>query len=202
MSDGVARSPCDHSRSGQADVPATSATFHQRPSRRPNRIIVGITAVSFTGSQAGYAGGSWSIRSSSLRHQRAVGDSVQTMAERWSIVDEDRLLSGSEVRALLSRHVERGQLATYLHSDGGRLLSFVSNGNRSMVVLMGHAGDPGGHAVTPGAVGSSSGFVLENGQEDTYDDADTVPLPDALAAVSSILDTGRPPRGMPWTVDR
>ena len=64
------------------------------------------------------------------------------------------------------------------------------------------AGDPGEHAVSPEAVGSSSGFVLENGQEDTYDDADTVPLPDALAAVCSILDTGRPPRGMPWTVDR
>jgi hypothetical protein len=45
-------------------------------------------------------------------------------------------------------------------------------------------------------------MFLENGQEATYDDADTLPLPDALAAVSSILDTGRPPRDMPWTVDR
>ena len=95
-----------------------------------------------------------------------------------------------------------GQLATYLHSDSGRLLSFVSNGKRAMVMLMERPGDPGEHAVSPDAVGSSSGFVLENGQEDTYDDADTVPLPDALAAVSSILDTGRPPREMPWTVDR
>ena len=66
-------------------------------------------------------------------------------------------------------------------------------------MLMQGAGDPGEHAVSPGAVGSSSGFVLENGQEDTYDDADTVPLSEALAAVSSLVDTGRPPRGMPWT---
>lgn len=135
-------------------------------------------------------------------HERAVGGSVQTMAEGWSVVDEDRVLSGSEARALLSTKVEQGQLATYLHSDGGCLLSFVSNGKRAMVVLMERAGDPGEHAVSPDAVGSSSGFVLENGQEDTYDDADTVPLPDALAAVCSILDTGRPPREMPWTVDR
>jgi hypothetical protein len=124
------------------------------------------------------------------------------MAEGWSVVDGDRVPSGNEVRALLSTNVERGHMATYLHSDAGRLLSFVSNGRRAMVVLMEHAGDPGEHAVSPDAVGSSSGFVLENGQEDTYDDADTVTLPDALAAVSSILDTGRPPHEMPWTVDR
>lgn len=124
------------------------------------------------------------------------------MAEGWSVLDEDRVLSGSELQALLETHVEGGRLTTYLSSDQGRLLSFVSNGKRAMVVLMQGAGDPGEHAVSPGAVGSSSGFVLENGQEDTYDDADTVPLSEALAAVSSLVDTGRPPRGMPWTVDR
>ena len=46
ISGGVARSPCDRSRTVQADVPTIRANFHQRPSRRPNRIIVGITAAS------------------------------------------------------------------------------------------------------------------------------------------------------------
>ena len=124
------------------------------------------------------------------------------MPEGWSVVDEDQVLSGSEVQTLLSAHVERGQLTTHLSSDRGRLLSFISNGKRAMLVLMERAGDPGEHAVSPDAVGSSSGFVLENGQEDTYDDVDTVPLADALAAVSSILETGRPPHGMPWSGDR
>ena len=124
------------------------------------------------------------------------------MAEGWSVLDEQRVLSGSEVRALLSRNVDEGRLTTYLQSDGGRLLTFVSNGTRAMVVLMERPGDPGEHAVSPGAVGSSDGYALENGQVDTYDDADTVPLGDALAVVQSIIEAGRPPSGTSWSVDR
>src|SRR5688572_29235993 len=124
------------------------------------------------------------------------------MAEGWSVLDEQRVLSGSEVRALLSTNVDEGRLTTYLQSDGGRLLTFVSNGTRAMVVLMERAGDPGEHAVSPGAVGSSDGYALENGQVDTYDDADTIPLGDALAVVQSIIEAGRPPRGTSWSVDR
>ena len=124
------------------------------------------------------------------------------MAEGWSVLDEQRVLSGSEVRALLSTNVDEGRLTTYLQSDGGRLLTFVSNGTRAMVVLMERAGDPGEHAVSPGAVGSSDGYALENGQVDTYDDADTIPLGDALAVVQSIIEAGRPPSGTSWSVDR
>lgn len=124
------------------------------------------------------------------------------MAEGWSVLDDERVLSGSEVSAVLSARVDQGRLTTYLQSDTGRLLTFVSNGTRAMVVLMERADDPGEHAVSPGEVGSSSGYVLETGQEDTYDDADTVPLVDALAAARVIVDTGRPPREMHWTVDR
>ena len=124
------------------------------------------------------------------------------MAEGWSVLDEQRVLSGSEVRALLSTNVDEGRLTTYLQSDGGRLLTFVSNGTRAMVVLMERAGDPGEHAVSPGAVGSGDGYALENGQVDTYDDADTIPLGDALAVVQSIIEAGRPPRGTSWSVDR
>jgi hypothetical protein len=124
------------------------------------------------------------------------------MAEGWSVLDEQRVLSGSEVCALLSTNVDEGRLTTYLQSDGGRLLTFVSNGTRAMVVLMERGGDPGEHAVSPGAVGSSDGYALENGQVDTYDDADTIPLADALAVVESIVESGRPPSGTSWSVDR
>lgn len=124
------------------------------------------------------------------------------MAEGWSVLGDERVLSGSEASTLLSARLDRGRLTTYLQSDTGRILTFVSNGTRAMVVLMEHAGDPGEHAVSPGEAGSSSGYLLETGQEDTYDDADTVPLVDALAAARVIVDTGRPPREMRWTVDR
>ena len=81
-------------------------------------------------------------------------------------------------------------------------MAFVSNGTRAMVVLMSDEGDPGEHAVSPEAVGSSDGYVLENGQEDAYEDADTIPLPEALQVLGSIIDSGQPAPGTSWSVDR
>ena len=124
------------------------------------------------------------------------------MAEEWSVLDEERVVSGNEAVARVSANVDDGVLTTYFRSDFGRLLALVSNGTRAMVVLMSGEGDPGEHAVSPGAVGSSDGYVLDNGQEDTYEDADTVPLPDALIALGSIIDSGRPAHGLSWSVDR
>ncbi|GAA2738917.1 hypothetical protein GCM10009867_32670 [Pedococcus aerophilus] len=124
------------------------------------------------------------------------------MAQGWRVLEDDRLLDGSAASALLQTRVDQGLLTTYLQSDTGCLLTFVSNGARAMIVLMERAGDPGQHAVSPGDAGSSGGYVLDNGQEDTYDDADTVPLADALADVRAIVDTGRPPREMRWAFDR
>ena len=124
------------------------------------------------------------------------------MSETWSPVDGTRPLSGQEAVELLSAEIEHGRLTTYFESDRGRMLAVVSNGSRAMVVLMGGEGDPGEHAVSPDATGSSDGYVLENGQADTYDDSETVPLEDALAVVRSIVDSGEPPAGVPWTVDR
>src|SRR5690242_3359277 len=112
------------------------------------------------------------------------------MAEQWSVLDEQRVVSGEEAKARVSANADDGTLTTYFRSDLGRLLAFVSNGTRAMVVLMSGEGDPGEHAVSPGAAGSSDGYVLDNGQEDTYEDADTIPLPDALEALCSIIDSG------------
>ena len=124
------------------------------------------------------------------------------MAEEWSVLDEEWKVSGDKAAARVSRNVDDGVLTTYFRSDLGRLLVVVSNGTRAMVVLMSGEGDAGEHAVSPGAVGSSDGYVLDNGQEDTYEDADTIPLADAIKAVRSIIDSGRPPSGTSWSVDR
>ena len=124
------------------------------------------------------------------------------MAEAWSVLDEDRLVSGDAAAALVSANIGDGQLTTYLRSDLGRILIVVSNGTRAMVVLMSGEGDAGEHAVSPHEAGSSDGYVFDNGQEDSYENADTIPLADALEAVRSIVDSGRPPAGTSWSEDR
>jgi hypothetical protein len=124
------------------------------------------------------------------------------VAEKWTVLDEEQVVSGEEAAARVSANVANGVLTTYFRSDLGRLLAFVSNGTRVMVVLMSGEGDPGEHAVSPGAVGSSDGYVLDNGQEDSYEDADTIPLVDALTALGSIIDSGQPAPGASWSVDR
>lgn len=124
------------------------------------------------------------------------------MAERWRVLDGEQVLDGAAARDLVVANIDAGTLTTYFRSDGERLLSVVSNGSRAMVVLMSGPGDPGEHAASPGATGAGDGYALENGQEDTYADADTVPLAVALDAVESIVDTGAPPAATPWVVDR
>jgi hypothetical protein len=70
-----------------------------------------------------------------------------------------------------------------------------------MVMFMPEPGDPGSHAIDPGADGRQDGYVLDNGQHDTYADRDTIPLDDALRAVDHIVAHGRPPAGVPWEDD-
>ena len=123
------------------------------------------------------------------------------MAEQWSVLDGERLVSGDHAAGVVSANVDDGRTTTYLRSGSGRLLVVVSNGDRAMVVLMSGEGDAGEHAVSPGATGSSDGYVLENDQEDTYENADTVPLTDALDAVRSTR-LGPASPGQRWSVDR
>lgn len=124
------------------------------------------------------------------------------MAEEWSVLDGERKVSGDSAAAIVSTAVDDGRLTTYFRSDRGRLLAVVSNGTRAMVVLMNGEADAGEHAVSPGAVGSSDGYVLDNGQVDTYEDAETIRLGDALNVLRSIIDSGEPPSGTPWAIDR
>jgi len=71
-----------------------------------------------------------------------------------------------------------------------------------MVMLLEEEGDPGEHAVDPGAQGASGGFLLVDGQEDEYADEDTVPLHEALGLVRHIVATGSWPADAPRVTDR
>ncbi|MFE2579638.1 hypothetical protein [Streptomyces sp. NPDC059378] len=125
------------------------------------------------------------------------------MIESWVINDDSPVPVPSEVvpEALRSR-IGSGQLETWLTSSSGRSLAFVTNTERAMVMLLEDEGDPGEHAVDPGAQGSSDGFVLSNGQGDEYLDEDTVPIHEAFRLVKQIIATGSWPTDARWVVDR
>ncbi|MDX3798273.1 hypothetical protein [Streptomyces sp. AK04-3B] len=125
------------------------------------------------------------------------------MIESWVINDDSPVPVSSEVvpEALRSR-IGSGQLETWLTSSSGRALAFVTNTERAMVMLLEDEGDPGEHAVDPGAQGSSDGFVLSNGQGDEYLDEDTVPIHEAFRLVQQIVATGSWPTDAHWVVYR
>ncbi|MER6349604.1 hypothetical protein ACWC10_17875 [Streptomyces sp. NPDC001595] len=125
------------------------------------------------------------------------------MIESWVINgDSPAPVSSDVVLEALRSRIDRGQLETWLTSSSGRSLVFVTNAERAMVMLLESEGDPGEHAVDPGAQGSSGGFVLCNGQEDEYPDEDTVPIGEAFRLVKRIIGTGSWPADARWTVDR
>ncbi|MFJ1792568.1 Imm1 family immunity protein [Kitasatospora griseola] len=122
--------------------------------------------------------------------------------ERWEFADQGSTATGGpDAVAELRRRIGAGRLENWLHSSRGRQLAVVCNGERAMVMLLDGPGDPGGHAVDPGADGWSDGYLLANGQHDEYPDEDTVPLDRALRLVRHLLDTGAPPPGTPWSAD-
>ncbi|NEA22857.1 hypothetical protein [Actinomadura bangladeshensis] len=123
------------------------------------------------------------------------------MPESWRLDDGGAIGPDAVVDELLAR-IGRGTLETWLTSSSGRLLAVVTNTRRAMVMLPDGEGDPGEHAVAPGAGGWSDGFVLSNGQDDEYPDEDTVPLAEAFRIVRHIVAHGTPPEDAPWKTDR
>lgn len=123
--------------------------------------------------------------------------------ESW-VINDDRPVPASSAVVLeaLQSRIDSGQLETWLTSSSGRSLAFVTNAERAMVMLLEDEGDPGEHAVDPGAEGLSFGFVLSDGQGDEYPDEDTVPIREALRLVEHIVSTGSWPADAHWVVDR
>jgi len=125
------------------------------------------------------------------------------MVESWVIDDGGTVPVSSEgVPETFRARIDGGRRETWLISSAGRSLAFVTNTDRAMVVLLAEEGDPGEHAVDPGAAGVSEGFVLSNGQLDAYPDEDTVPIGEAFRIVEHIVGTGAWPVDAHWVVDR
>ncbi|WP_043686121.1 hypothetical protein [Streptomyces xylophagus] len=125
------------------------------------------------------------------------------MIESWTIDDGGAVAVPSEaVREILRARIDDGHRETWLTSSAGRSLAFVTNAERAMVMLLAGEGDPGEHAVDPGADGSSAGFVLADGQHDEYPDGDTVRIDEAFRIVEHIVGTGSWPVDARWVVDR
>ncbi len=122
------------------------------------------------------------------------------MPETWTI--DDGLVSPNVVAETLRARIGRAHLETWLTSSSGRLLAFVTNTERAMVMLLDEEGDPGEHATDPGATGSSEAFVLFNGQHDEYPDADTVPISAAFRIVEYIVREGSWPADAHHVSDR
>ena len=91
---------------------------------------------------------------------------------------------------------------TWFESDAGRLVAFGSNGSRVMLMLLDGPEDAGEHATSPEAQGESDGYVLENGQVDTYSNANTVPVQEALDNLAQIIDHGRGLASTAWFSNR
>ncbi|MFF0291977.1 hypothetical protein ACFYST_04705 [Kitasatospora sp. NPDC004614] len=127
---------------------------------------------------------------------------TEPATEHWEFTDHWPAVGcGQDAVAELRRRIAGGRAENWLRSSRGRQLAVVSNGVRAMVMLLAAPGDPGEHAVDPGADGWSDGYLLANGQQDEYPDEDTVPLCRALHLVRHLLDTGTPPPDVPWSID-
>ncbi|MGW3911424.1 hypothetical protein ACWEBX_07815 [Streptomyces sp. NPDC005070] len=125
------------------------------------------------------------------------------MIESW-VIDDGRgvPVAADTVRDMLRARIAEGQRETWLASSSGRLSALVTNGERAMLSLLNEEGDPGEHAVDPGAEGSSEGSVLSNAQHDAYPNEDTVPLEEAFRILSHILGEGSWPPDASWMDDR
>jgi hypothetical protein len=123
------------------------------------------------------------------------------MRVRWTAQHSGEPVDGTAAAALICDRLTVRSHATWFASKDGRTLAVVTNGERAMVMLLGADGDAGAHAID-GSAGaeSSDGYLLENGQEDTYPDRDTVPLPHALAHVADII-ANRPLDPAGWCQD-
>jgi hypothetical protein len=120
----------------------------------------------------------------------------------WRLQDTDDPVDASRAVSLLRARLRKGQHETWFESETGELLAVVTNGERAMVMLLRGPGDAGEHAIDDAADGSAStGYVLANGQVDTYADRDTVPFDAAAELVSCVID-GRDRSPSDWQIDR
>ena len=124
------------------------------------------------------------------------------VGERWRLDHTTEWLSPQAIWDAIDARMRAGELTTFLESDAGRIIGWSSNRKRVMLTVLNGVGDPGEHAIDPTGRGQSTGYVLDNGQVDTYPDTDTIPLPEAQRLLLSLVTHGTFPREAPVQVDR
>jgi hypothetical protein len=122
--------------------------------------------------------------------------------ERWRLDHTTEWLSPQAILDTIEARMRAGELTTYLESDAGRIIGWSTNQERVMLMLLNGIGDAGEHALDPTGQGQSTGYVMDNGQVDTYPDADTIPVPEAQALLLSLVTHGTFPPDAPVQVDR
>ncbi|WP_258879505.1 hypothetical protein [Corynebacterium glutamicum] len=129
------------------------------------------------------------------------GDAADILVSGWWLSgSKKKILTASEIQTLFINQLATGPLSTQLETATGLKLQVVTNRERMKITLIEPNGTSG-HAIDPQAgKGSRGGFLLDNGQEDEYDDVDTVTIPDALNVIGYILTHGTPPQEG-WKVD-
>jgi hypothetical protein len=144
----------------------------------------------------------WLLADGLSREPASTAPYSRLVIDGWHMQDHSAMLTGDEAAQLVRDRVGQGQMTTWFESRQGRVLAVVSNGTRALVMLIDEPGDAGEHAIDPAGVGEQDGYILENGQHDTYDNRDTIELADALVIVKHIVNLGKPPAGAAWHVDR
>ena len=124
------------------------------------------------------------------------------MGSSWRVQDTNDPIDSAAAVSLLRRRLLTAQWETWFESESGAVLAVVTNGHRVMVMLLRDTGDAGEHAIDASAADdTSTGYVLANGQIDTYADRDTVPFHDAMIRVACVLDDDVR-SASEWKVDR
>lgn len=129
------------------------------------------------------------------------GDAADILVSGWWLSgSKKKILTAAEIQTLFINQLATGPLSTQLETDTGLKLQVVTNRERMMITLIEPNGASGHATDTQAGKGSRGGFLLDNGQEDEYDDVDTVAIPDALNVIAYILTLGTPPQE-DWKVD-
>jgi hypothetical protein len=118
----------------------------------------------------------------------------------WRVDGEPNALTGNDAADVARDAINAGQTYIRFARSEEQSLTLGTNGVRAMLVLWGRAGhDEGLQAIDPTAGDDSQGgYILENGQHDSYADRETVPLDQAIEAVRYIVDNATPDPRIQW----
>lgn len=122
------------------------------------------------------------------------------VADGWRVEGGPDVLTGNTAADFAREAINAGQTHIRFVSSERQSLTLETNGVRVMLILWGREGDDKGlQAIDPTAGnGSQGGYVLDNGQHDTYADRATVPLDQAIEAVRHIIENAAPDPRIEW----